>query len=310
MNAAPAMTTVIAITHETVYTYGAPVELAQHVAHLRPIEDARQQVDAFEMVVDPAPSHHSTGRDAFGNSRVFFAVTQPHKTLAVRATSRVRITGRTAPPPAHDTVPWEAVRDRMRYASGRPYEPAAQFTSPSPYVPRLKALLELAAGCFPPSMPIAAGAVALMHRVHDEFTYESDSTEVDTPLADVLAQRRGVCQDFAHATIGALRMLGLPARYVSGYLLTDRNIVGADASHAWVSVWCPGLTPEGDDWLELDPTNAVLPDTGHVRLAVGRDYGDVTPLRGVIRGGGAHALDVRVHTRRLETGAEVAKEPS
>ena len=228
----------------------------------------------------------------------------------MRATSRVRVAARPSAPAAHDTPPWEAVRERVRYAAGRPYEPAAQFTTPSPYVPRLKALRELAEGCFPPAMPVAAGAVALMHRVHAEFAYESASTEVDTPLADVLAQRQGVCQDFAHAAIGALRMLGLPARYVSGYLLTDRNIVGGDASHAWLAVWCPGLQENGDDWLELDPTNAVLPDTGHVRLAIGRDYGDVTPLRGVIRGGGAHTLDVRVHTRRLEVGAEVAKEIS
>ena len=307
------MTTIIAVTHETLYTYGALVEFAQHVAHLRPLEDPRQQVAAFEMTVDPAPSHHSTGRDAFGNSRVFFAVTQPHKALAVRATSRVRVAGRATALAAHDTPPWESVRERMRYATGRPYEPAAQFTTPSPYVPRLKALRDLAEGCFPPAMPIAAGAIALMHRVHDAFAYESASTEVDTPLAEVLAQGRGVCQDFAHATIGALRMLGLPASYVSGYLLTDRNIVGADASHAWVAVWCPGLAkdrPDGDDWLELDPTNAVLPDTGHVRLAIGRDYGDVTPLRGVIRGGGAHTLDVRVHTRRLEVGVEVARDLS
>jgi len=305
------VTTVIAITHETLYKYRAPVEFAQHVAHLRPLEDSRQQVEAFEMTVDPAPSHHGTGPDAFGNSRVFFAVTQPHKALAVRSASRVRVAARPTALAAYDTPPWEAVRERVRYAAGRPYEPAAQFTPPSPYVPRLQALRELVVGCFPPGMPVAAGAVALMHRVHDEFTYESASTDVDTPLADVLAQRRGVCQDFAHAAIGALRMLGLPARYVSGYLLTDRNIVGADASHAWVAAWCPGLTEGGDDWLELDPTNAVLPDTGHVRLAVGRDYGDVTPLRGVIRGGGgAHTLDVRVHTRRLEVGAKVAKEIS
>jgi transglutaminase-like putative cysteine protease len=304
------MSTLIAITHETLYTYGAPVEFAQHVAHLRPLENPRQQVEAFDMTIDPSASHHSTGRDAFGNSRVFFAVSQPHKTLAVRATSRVRVAARPTALAASDTPPWETVRERVRYTTGRPYEPAAQFATPSPYVPRLKALRGLAEGCFPPAMPIAAGAIALMHLVHDRFTYESASTDVDTPLADVLEHRRGVCQDFAHATIGALRMLGLPARYVSGYLLTDRNIVGADASHAWVAVWCPGLTEEGDEWLELDPTNAVLPDTGHVRLAIGRDFGDVTPLRGVIRGGGAHTLDVRVHTRRLEVGAEVAKEIS
>jgi transglutaminase-like putative cysteine protease len=246
-------------------------------------------------------------------------VTQPHATLAVRAASRVRI----APRPVSDaalerTAPWESVRDRLRYAAGRPYEPAVQFTLPSPYVPRLKALHELARSSFAPGLPIAAGAVSLMRRVHADFAYRSASTAVDTPLEEVLRHQRGVCQDFAHVAIGALRMLGLPARYVSGYLLTQtpeghgQHLLGADASHAWIAVWCPGLrdgdgADGADEWLELDPTNDLLPDTGHVRLAVGRDYGDVTPLRGVIRGGGAHTLDVRVHTQRLETGAEVAR---
>jgi transglutaminase-like putative cysteine protease len=306
------MSNVIAVTHDTRYAYGAPVEVAQHVAHLRPLEDARQQVEAFEMTIEPAPSHHGTGRDAFGNSRVFFAVTQPHAALTVRATSRVRVASRRPGCTLDATPPWEAVRERLRYAAAQPYEPASQFAMPSPFVPRLGALRELADSCFPPGMPVAAGAVALMRRVHAEFAYESASTQVDTPLADVLEHRRGVCQDFAHAAIGALRMLGLAARYVSGYLLTDAAdghppILGADASHAWLAVWCPGLRGGTDDWLELDPTNDLLPETGHVRLAVGRDYGDVTPLRGVIRGGGEHALDVRVHTRRVEHGVEVAR---
>jgi transglutaminase-like putative cysteine protease len=307
--------TVIAVSHETRYAYGAPVALAQHVAHLRPLEDARQRVEAFEMSVEPAPSHHTTGRDAFGNSRVFFAVTQPHAGLVVHARSRVRVASRRPQVDLGATPPWEALRERLRYAAGRPYEPAVQFATPSPFVPRLRALAELAAPCFAPGTPAAVGAVALMRLIHRDFAYCSASTAIDTPLADVLSQRRGVCQDFAHAMIGALRIQGLAARYVSGYLLTeapqgervergDRPLVGADASHAWVALWCPGVFGTDDDWLELDPTNDLLADAGHVRLAVGRDYGDVTPLRGVIRGGGEHTLEVRVHTERL--GAEVA----
>jgi transglutaminase-like putative cysteine protease len=146
-----------------------------------------------------------------------------------------------------------------------------------------------------------------MARIHAEFSYRSASTEIDTPLAEVLATREGVCQDFAHLMIGALRSMGLAARYISGYLMTDSPelgadsapMLGADASHAWVSVWCPMADGAPAQWLKLDPTNNVLPGIGHVRLAIGRDYSDVTPLRGVIRGGGEHQLDVRVRTRRI-----------
>jgi transglutaminase-like putative cysteine protease len=162
---------------------------------------------------------------------------------------------------------------------------------------------------------VAAAAIELMHRIHADFVYESASTEVDTPLTQVLEQRRGVCQDFAHLMAGVLRMHGLPARYVSGYLLTHaplgeanagQAMQGADASHAWVQVWCPG-TPgvPGDGWLDLDPTNNLVPATAHIRVAVGRDFGDVTPLRGVIRGGGGHhTLAVAVRTRVLEAAEQ------
>lgn len=296
--------TLIEIDHLTHYRYAAPVELAQHLACLRPLEDHRQQVALFDMAVAPPPAHHRNTRDAWGNSRSFFSTTQPHDTLSVHASSRVRV---QAPAPALElarTPAWESVAERLRYARGAPYEPAAEFAQPSPHVPRLAALRELAAPCFGPGMPVAEGAVALMRAVHAGFEYRSASTAVDTPLQQVLAQRRGVCQDFAHLTIGALRMLGLAARYVSGYLLTTpppghAPILGADASHAWVEVWCPGLyAGAGGDWLELDPTNDLLPAESHVRLAVGRDYADVAPLRGVIRGGGGrHALEVQVRTR-------------
>jgi transglutaminase-like putative cysteine protease len=189
-----------------------------------------------------------------------------------------------------------------------------EFALPSPYVPRLSALRDYAAPDFPAGRPLAQAALALMHRVHADFRYESQSTDIDTPLAQAFAQRRGVCQDFAHLMAGALRMLGLPARYVSGYLLTSAAegsapLLGADASHAWVQLWCPG-TPgvpasgPGAGWLDMDPTNDLVPATGHVRVAVGRDFGDVTPLRGVIRGGGQHTLRVAVTT--AETGPLVA----
>jgi transglutaminase-like putative cysteine protease len=296
----------IEVDHFTRYRYAAPVELAQHLACLRPLEDDAQQVAMFDMAVAPAPAHHHGERDAWGNSRTFFSTTQPHESLSVHASSRVRVSARVPALDLARTPAWEAVAARLRYTRGARYEAAAEFAQPSPHVPRLEALRALGAPCFAPGTPVAVGAIDLMRAVHAGFEYRSASTAVDTPLAQVLAQRRGVCQDFAHAMIGALRMLGLAARYVSGYLLTaapagHAPILGADASHAWVEVWCPGLyAGAGGDWLALDPTNDLLPAEGHVRLAVGRDYTDVAPLRGVIRGGGGHhALEVQVRTRVL-----------
>ncbi len=207
--------------------------------------------------------------------------------------------------------------ESLRYVARAPFRPEVEFAMPSPYVPRLEVLRDYAAPSLPPGRPLAEAALELMHRIHADFAYDSDSTEIDTPLAQVVEHRRGVCQDFAHLMAGALRMWGLPARYVSGYLLTQAPeggaaMLGADASHAWVQVWCPG-TPGvpadggGAGWLDLDPTNDLVPGTGHVRLAVGRDYGDVTPLRGVIRGGGgSHTLSVAVRTRVAEPGPRVA----
>lgn len=303
------------VEHVTRYHYGAPVDLAQHEAFLRPVEDAWQRVEAFEMGVDPEPLHHSTGLDRYGNHRTFFTVSGAHRSLEVWARSRVRVRPRDHGSRAHESLAWEVVRSRLRYAARAPYEPACEFSVASPYVPRIAALAAFAAPSLAPGRPVAMVAIDLMHRIFDGFRYETASTSIDTPLATVLEERRGVCQDFAHLMIGALRMHGLAARYVSGYLLTTPppgaaveegedaaeagapRYIGADASHAWVAVWCP--TADGGFWLELDPTNDVLPSTDHVRLAYGRDFGDVAPLRGVIRGGGDHMLEVGVRTRRL-----------
>jgi transglutaminase-like putative cysteine protease len=173
-------------------------------------------------------------------------------------------------------------------------------------VPRLAALQDYGAALFAPGVPLALAATALMQRIHADFEFETSSTEVDTPLIEAFELKRGVCQDFSHVMIAVLRMQGLAARYVSGYLLTtpppgQAPTLGADASHAWVQVYCPDTPGVGSDWLDLDPTNNLIPGQGHVRLAVGRDYADVAPLRGVIRGGGEHTLEVRVSTRRIDT---------
>jgi transglutaminase-like putative cysteine protease len=215
-----------------------------------------------------------------------------------------------------DTPDWQACRDGWRYVSGRPLDPAAEFVFASPMVlcdPRLR---DWARPSFPSGRPLADAAIDLMQRLHADFRYAPSSTHVATPLMEAFEQKRGVCQDFAHILIGALRSLGLAARYVSGYLLTEpvagqAKLQGADASHAWVAVALPrlggsdghGSSATAIDWLELDPTNDCIAGQAHVRLAYGRDYADVTPLRGVIRGGGRHRLEVGVNTRRLDGSA-------
>ncbi len=302
----------LAVEHTTEYHYGSPVELAQHVAWLRPREEPWQQLQAFDLRIEPPPDHAREDIDRHGNPRLLFSLARPHAALQVRARSRVRLLPRAAGLRPEASRPWEEVAQRLRFQAGRPWEPAAEFTAWSPFVPRLAALREYAAPSFAPGRPLAQAAIGLMQRIHDEFEYRSASTQIDTPLAEVLKRRCGVCQDFAHVLVGALRAMGLAARYVSGYLLTRPPpgrpaLVGADASHAWAAVWCPGAwADEGvhGAWLELDPTNRVVPDTEHLRVAVGRDFGDVTPLRGVIRGGGMHSLSVRVHTVRWSKEGE------
>jgi transglutaminase-like putative cysteine protease len=304
---APPTASLLEVEHVTVYRYAAPVELAHHLAHLRPRECDMQTSESFSMQVLPQPTHRASSTDWLGNHRTCFTVSLPHRELEVRARSRVRVT----PPTLIDadaSLSWEDARGQLRYAAGRAWAPANEFVHASSFVPLLPALRDWAAPAFTPGRSVAWVGLDLMARMHADFRYCSASTDVDTPLAEALARREGVCQDFAHLLIGALRGMGLAARYVSGYLLTmppdggasGAPWLGADASHAWAEVWCPMADGSPARWLELDPTNNVVPAAGHVRLAVGRDYGDVTPLRGVISGGGEHQLEVRVRTQRLQ----------
>lgn len=315
------------VVHETRYAYSSPVSAARHRLHLRPLEDDRQDLLDWRLEAEPASAQCRHAIDVFGNPLSWIDVDQAHTQLLLRATSQVSV----APPVPWDpqsTQRWEAVQERMRYVARGAFEPAVEFVQPSPFVPRLDELRRWAAASFVPDAPVGVGALDLMHRLHAQCEYRSRSTDVHTPLAQAWAQRAGVCQDFAHLMIGGLRMLGLAARYVSGYLLTVAGsgrpaLVGADASHAWVQVWCPGAVPDsvarraapalgGDsspavpgEWVDLDPTNDLIVSSGHVRLAVGRDYGDVAPVRGVIQGGGRHVLSVGVTTRRLDPAREL-----
>jgi transglutaminase-like putative cysteine protease len=299
------------VVHETRYDYAAPVSLAHHLAHLQPLSDGDQELLAFDLDIEPPPGNSRDSVDAMGNAERRFSLAQPHEMLRVRAASRVRVAPRFSNLEPEASPPWDELAQRLRYVARAPFLPAVEFAMPSPYVPRLALLRDYAAPSFPAGRPVAAAAIEFMHRVHADFAYESQSTDIDTTLLEVWEAKHGVCQDFAHLMAGAMRMLGLPVRYVSGYLLTNAPagddgepgpaMQGADASHAWVQVWCPG-TPgaPGEGWLDLDPTNDLVPGSGHIRVAVGRDFGDVTPLRGVIRGGGRHALSVGVTTRLLQ----------
>ena len=295
---------VLDVMHDTTYRYASEVALAHHVAYLRPAETASQQLDSFRIAVVPKPFVQRMTIDVFGNSRFYFSLDVPHPRLAVRAVSRVRLTSRYDDFDAAASAPWRDVAYRLAYRAGAKYAPENEFSFSSPYIPRHRELGVYAASCFPAAASVADGAIALMHRVHHDFQYDADSTEISTPVLEAFQTKRGVCQDFAHVMIGGLRALGLAARYVSGYLLTrpppgKPRLIGADASHAWVSVWCP-MNDGTSQWLDLDPTNDLIPSTAHVTLAIGRDFGDVSPLRGIIRGGGAHELKVGVTVRPVD----------
>lgn len=285
------------VIHETEYPpCGVPVSLAQHLLHLIPRDLPWQTRASGKITIDPDLSRLIEGEDVFGNPVAWLSLDTPHDGLLVRAESHVTVIGRSLPKPA-DSPPWEAVRERFRY---RP-EPcdanvldAQRYLYASPRVPCDATLAAFARQAFKPDVPLLAGAQALMDLIYDTFTFDAKATEVGTPVHEVLTRKRGVCQDFAHLMIAALRSIGLPARYMSGYLLTDPppgkpRLIGADASHAWVSVWCPE-----NDWVEYDPTNGIQPDLRHVTLGWGRDFQDVSPLRGVILGGLAQSPEVRV----------------
>lgn len=287
------------VTHSTHYHYQPAVETAQHVAYMQPCNHAGQMLLEHQLAVNPVPALMRNTADVYGNDRCFFALQTPHEVLSVVSHSLVS----TQPSPeVRSTVVWEKVREQFRYQVGGKYDPAAEFVFASPYVPRQAEFGTYARASFVAGGSLLEAAVDLMGRIHTEFTYESQSTQINTPALEALEQRTGVCQDFSHIMIACLRTLGIPARYVSGYLLTspapgEVKRIGSDASHAWVSVYLPDL-PQAQRWVDFDPTNDrwgwYAPGPDYVTVATGRDFGDVSPLRGVIHGGASHVLTVGV----------------
>lgn len=287
------------VVHVTHYRYAAPVSLSRHVLHLLPRACPWQTVASAVIDVDPLPARRINGEDAFGNPEVRLAFESPHPALTVTSRLTLSVGDRPWVARSDDGPPWETVQAALRLEGDAPLEPR-QFRFESPQV-RVKHLLsDYAAPSFAPGRPLLAAVAALVARIHADFAYDPAATRVGTSVLDVLAQRRGVCQDFAHLAIGCLRSLGLAARYVSGYLRTDPpagqpRLVGTDASHAWIAVWCPR-----HGWVEFDPTNDCLADRRHLVLAWGRDFGDVSPLRGVIQGAAGHGLSVQVTVTPVE----------
>jgi transglutaminase-like putative cysteine protease len=281
------------VVHTTRYDYSEPVSISHHIARLVPRTDARQTCVHHDLTITPAPEVTANHVDYFGNAMTFFAMQSAHKQLTVRAESIVRLDV-SAPPAGGETIAWEQAMDR----ASMPLE-AVECAMDSTPLPLRSAFAAYTRPSFGAGRPLGEGLADLTARIHAEFTYDKSATTVATPLAQVFEARRGVCQDFARLEIACLRSIGIAARYVSGYLETvpapgAERLVGADASHAWLAVYAPGV-----GWIDVDPTNNLFPSGQHVTVAWGRDYRDVSPVRGIILGGGEHTLHVNVDVTRI-----------
>lgn len=288
------------IVHDTIYRYAAPVANGQHLAHLTPRRTACQEVLWHVLEFLPAPAEISKHRDSFGNHCQSVLITSAHDTLRVRAASVVRISSRL-PDATAAAEPWEVALQPSVFA-GEALE-ITDMRLASPLVPRLDGCHAYAARFLRPGRPWLEALLDLTCHIKSEFSYDPQATNVDTPLTEVLKLKRGVCQDFAHFMLSCLRSHKLPARYVSGYLLNEPppgqvKLAGSDASHAWIESWLPG-----HGWVGFDPTNGKLANHEFITLGWGRDYSDIAPLRGVVLGGGEHALQVQVHVSRIDAAA-------
>jgi transglutaminase-like putative cysteine protease len=278
------------VRHVTRYDYQTPVDLGAHLAHLRPRPLPHQQVLRAGVQASPAVSWRRDGSDHFGNEVTWLFLDAPHAAFQVIADAVVDV-GFPAPPDAAATPAWERVAEQA-WASGAASWQAAEFLFDSPFAPAQREARAYAESCFSPGRPVLGALLDLNTRMRRDFVFRPGVTTTSTPVAEVLKRREGVCQDFTHLMISALRSFGLPARYVSGYIRTHSAgaRLGADQSHAWVGCW---LGPE-HGWIDLDPTNGIVVRDEHIVLGWGRDFGDVTPLRGVILGGGEQMLSVAV----------------
>jgi transglutaminase-like putative cysteine protease len=281
------------IRHVTTYEYEDPVSVSHHVVRLTPRSLPRQKCAGARISIVPAPSASTTLIDYFGNALTFFGLHEPHDRLIVEASSELEV--QIAEGLDFSSSPdWETVPHSLAGDPSVDVLDAYQFVFDSQRVAASRELAAYARGSFPEGRPLLEAVRELTRTIHQDFRFDTKATQVTTPVETFFEKRRGVCQDFAHLQIACLRSLGLPARYVSGYLRTTpppgrSRLEGADASHAWCSAWCPGI-----GWVDFDPTNDCVPSDSHVTLAWGRDYSDVSPIHGVLLGGARHTLHVGV----------------
>lgn len=288
------------VIHETFYHYAMSVALSQHLLHLAPCHSEFQCVLHHHIEISPEPFERKAHHDWFGNACEWIAVRQPHEHLRLIAASTVEVIERPKGWREATGPAWESVAAMLSaFPSKAPLE-AQEFALASPQVPLLEEVRLWALASFTPGRPLLDAARHLMQRMWREFEFDPKASTVSTPVSEIFQRRRGVCQDFAQLMLCALRSLGLAARYMSGYILTHpapgtRRLIGADASHAWVQVWCPE-----NGWVGFDPTNNQQPNLEHIILGWGRDFSDVTPMRGVILGGASHEVEAHVTMMPVE----------
>jgi transglutaminase-like putative cysteine protease len=279
------------VTHTTRYLYQMPVSHCLNEVRLTPRSVSGQNVREASIRVDPSPAFMHQRKDYYGNEVTSFEVLERHDRLEAIADNVVEVLPRVE---SLAPISWEEARDLTMDESDPVRIGASEFIYHSPYVPAAPQLSDYARQVFAPKRPLLEAVQDLTHRIHEDFKYLPKSTSIDIPLSEVLRKRRGVCQDFAHVMIGVLRSVRLAARYVSGYVRPGPKIQGAQASHAWVGVFVPG-----QGWIDFDPTNDIMVSDSHITLAWGRDYGDVTPVKGFTLGGGGQTVEVEVYVQEL-----------
>ena len=281
------------VSHRTVYRYSTPVAQSQHIVHISPRAIERQRIKGHALLIEPPPTIRTEREDVYGNRVVMFDIEQEHKELVIHARSTI---GVTAPRPIDlaASMPWEAVVAAVADPKPGIDLEVARYACASKHTRATPEVAAYARGFFPAGRPVLQGTWDLIANIYDEFTFDATATDISTPVTQVLHQRRGVCQDFSHLALACLRSMRLSARYVSGYILTSPppgvpRLAGADASHAWIAVWSPAF-----GWVDFDPTNRLIPRDGHITIAYGRDYDDVSPISGILLGGNDHTVHVGV----------------
>jgi transglutaminase-like putative cysteine protease len=287
------------VEHRTIYRYDIPVIQSQQLLHMMPRETPYQKSVSYTLVCEPQPAEQSRRLDFFGNHNDYVTILIPHQSLQIISSFQVDVQPRPTMMTFNQSPAWEQVQSILQLQSTQ-HLAAMRYVYSTLKVKSSEALASFGRQCFTPQRPLLEAAMALTQQIYQEFEFDQQATDVATPLDDVLKGKRGVCQDFAHLMIGAMRSLGLACRYVSGYILTHPaegkpRLLGADASHAWVSVYCPVY-----GWVDFDPTNNCLVQHEHITVAWGRDFSDVSPMRGVVLGGGKQKLDVSVTVTPLE----------